>query len=156
MVSPKTETSDVAKLWTASYDDSMQVQETSLPDYHKYLRGEFAKYSHCSYDLCLWDLFFDPKSKDENTGAVQGTLELNFTPLVINSNAHAIDAYLTAHLLEFIELIKLAYKEVLHIDHKWLEQINVLEKEIQEIMEKHNQHRCQEVRIPPEVARLQS
>ncbi len=148
--------SDAAKQWTARFLDLIQPQGTSLPEYRKYLRGEFAKYSHCSHDLCLWDLFFKPQIVNDKTGKMQGTLELNFVGHVIDLNAHAIDAYLTAHLLEFIELIKVAYSGTLQSEPTRMKKLIAFEKKITEIMEKHNQHRCQEVRVPPEVARIES
>lgn len=146
--------SDAAKKWTAGrVADGFVSDGTSLPEYRRKLRGQFNSYSHCSHELCLWDLYFCPNEK-QGSGVVTGTLDLNTEPLVIDSNGHSIDAFLTAHLLEFIELIRLAYADVLHARRPELERLSMLEVEIIEIMERHNEHRCQEVDTPPEIRRL--
>lgn len=147
--------SDAAKKWTASnVADKLRPVNISLPEYRKQLRGQFNKYSHCSRELCLWDLYFNPSGKEPATGNVTGTLDLNTIPLVIDSNGHSIDAFLTAHHLEFIALIKLAYAGTLRSLERELASLCALETQIIKIMEKHNEHRCQEVHIPPEVGRL--
>ena len=64
--------SDAAKLWTARHPDAMKPETGTLPEYRKYLRGAFANYSHCAYDLCLWDLFLNPKERDPETGTLRG------------------------------------------------------------------------------------
>jgi hypothetical protein len=51
-------------------------------------------------------------------------------------------------------LIKIAYANHLGADDRELAKLCALEAQITHIMEKHNEHGCQEVRIPPEVARL--
>lgn len=146
--------SDAAKAWTAQHADAMKPETGTLPEYRKYLRGAFAHYSHCSYDLCLWDLFLNPKEHDPKKGNCRGPLEPNLAGNVIDRNAHAIDAYLTAHLLEFIAIIRLAYAAELQAQRHQDERLAALEQQIREIMERHAAHRCQEVRVPPEIARL--
>ena len=147
--------SDAAKKWTScGLADNFKPLDTSLPEYRKRLRGQFNPYSHCSRELCLWDLYFNPKSRQAASGAVRGTLDLNTKPLVIDSNGHSVDAFLTAHLLEFIELIRFAYASHLRTRKAELANLSILEAQITIIMEKHNEHRCQEVRVPPEVRRL--
>jgi hypothetical protein len=147
--------SDAAKKWTGSgAAEKFRPLDTTLPEYRQRLRGQFNPYSHCSRELCLWDLFFNPTARDGTTGSVKGTLDLNTRPLVIDSNGHSIDAFLTAHLLEFIELIKLAYASLLRARGRELARLSMLQTQITSIMERHNEHRCHEVRIPPEIARL--
>ncbi len=147
--------SDAAKRWTTcSLADRFRPLNTSLPEYRKRLRGQFNPYSHCSRELCLWDLYFNPSAGEATGGSVKGTLDLNTKPFVIDSNAHSVDAFLTAHLLEFIELIKISYAKHLGAHDRKLAELCALEEQITHIMEKHNEHGCQEVRIPPEVARL--
>jgi len=133
----------------------MMPQQVPLPEYRKYLRRDFNLYSHCSNQLCTWNLFFNPRARDGQTGRLQGTLDLNIQGRIINCNAHAIDAFETAHILEFIELIRRAYSRLLASKKELLEELDDIEAGIARIMEKHNAHRCQEVRRPPEVARLE-
>jgi len=147
--------SDAAKKWTSgNIADNFTPLGVSLPEYRKGLRGQFNPYSHCSPELCRWDLYFRPTARNEASGNVTGTLELNARPLVIDSNAHSIDAFLTAHLLEFLQLIRLAYAGYLSTRGPDLARLSALEAQITDIMERHSEHGCQEVRIPPEVARL--
>lgn len=149
----KLKASDAAKKWTKLPTD-MFHPSVSLPEYRKYLRGAFNKYSHCSRELCNWNLFFVPRSKDTNTGGTIGTLELNTTPHIIDSNGHSIDAFVTAHLIEFIAVIKKGYSKELSDKGDSLSLLLSYEKGIVDIMEKHNAHHCQEVRVPPEISRL--
>src|SRR5271165_3694184 len=95
--------SDAAKEWTPLATDMLH-SELPLPDYRKYLRRDFNIYSHCSQQLCNWNFFFNPQTRDALTGKVQGTLVLNTQAEIIDSNGHAIDAFETAHLLEFVEV----------------------------------------------------
>ena len=124
--------------------------DTPLADYRKTLRGQFADYMHCSYDLCLWDLFFSPRIRDPETSRLSGTYELNKFGCVIDSNAHAIDAHLIAHLLEFAAILKRAYSQELGQEPARLRELSRLESEMVEIMERHNEHKCQNVLVPPE------
>lgn len=144
--------SDAAKLWTTATADPIAQGATSLADYRRTLRGQFAHYMHCSYDLCLWDLFFSPRAKDPITGNLSGAYELNHDVHVIDRNAHAIDAHLTAHLLEFLDVLKRAYTVALAEQSELSQEFARLEPEIVKIMERHNEHRCQNVLVPPEWA----
>jgi hypothetical protein len=146
--------SEAARLWTAEKAGAFRLETGTLPEYRKYLREAFAGYSHCSYDLCLWDLFMNPKAVDAETGNQRGALEPNLRGHVIDRNAHAIDAHLTAHLIEFIGIIRLAYQNELQVRPVEDAKLTALETDINLIMEKHTAHRCQEVRVPPEIARL--
>jgi hypothetical protein len=103
--------SDAAKEWTLVVDD-LQPKGMSLADYRKYLRRDFNAYSHCSYALCEWNLFFNPRAKDEGNGKLQGRLELNTSGWIIDLNGHAIDAFETAHVLEFLAIIRRAYSKL--------------------------------------------
>lgn len=141
----KLKASDAAKLWTSGVNDA-EVRNMSLADYRKYLRRDFNNYSHCSSAVCNWNLYFKPFQNTAN----QGTLELNFIPFIIDRNGHAIDAYETAHILELIDLVERAYIARRDI----LNELEGLKKEVEEIMRQHDKHRCQEVRLPPEIALL--
>jgi len=145
--------SEAAKLWTETADDFLVPVDGTLPDYRKKLRGQFAQYMHCSYDLCLWDLFFSPILSDRETGQLSGTYELNQHAYVIDLNAHAIDAHLTAHLLEVVEILKRAYSRELKQKPARSRELDHLKSEIVEIMEQHNEHKCQDVLVPPELPR---
>jgi hypothetical protein len=145
--------SDAAKLWTAAAPNTMAPNSGTLADYRKTLRGQFAHYSHCSYDLCLWDLFFSPRTRSPETGNLSGPYELNQRGLVIDLNAHAIDAHLTAHLLEFLMIVKHAYSHALMGEPGLSGELARLEQEITEVMERHNEHKCQNVLVPPEWSR---
>lgn len=122
-------------------------------EYRKGLRNAFNKYSHASYDLCLWDLYFKPQKADPDAEGTIGTVEINHPRRVINSNAHSIDAHLTAHHLEFIEAIKTSYSEALK-EFENVRELEKLENEIQAIMRKHDSHGCQNVQEPAELRRL--
>jgi hypothetical protein len=142
--------SDAAKLWTEAAGDTFSPVNTTLAEYRKTLRGQFAHYMHCSYDLCLWDLFFSPRARDPETGGLSGIYELNQDRSVIDSNAHAIDAHLTAHHLEFMAVLERAYSRELGQEPQRVRELSRLESEIVQIMERHNEHKCQDVLVPPE------
>ena len=142
--------SEAAKLWTVAAGDIFSPANSTLPEYRKTLRGQFAHYMHCSYDLCLWDLYFSPRVRDPETGHLSGTYELNQPGQVIDLNAHAIDAHLIAHLLEFLTILKRAYSLALGQEPGRSRELDRLEIEIVHIMEWHNEHKCQNVLVPPE------
>jgi hypothetical protein len=142
--------SDAAKMWTQVAGDTFSLPNSTLAEYRKNLRGQFAHYMHCSYDLCLWDLFFSPRIRDPKTGQLSGPYELNRAGLVIDSNAHAIDAHLTAHYLELIAIVQRAYSQELARWASPAQELIQLEGEIIEIMKYHNEHKCQNVLVPPE------
>ena len=145
--------SDAAKAWTPLVHD-MVAKNVPLPEYRRLLREMFNDYAHCCPELCAWNLYFLPKERNPQNGAVAGTLEPNLGNEVIESNAHAIDAHLTGHLLEFLVLVRHAYaKEINRVGD--VELLAGFLTEISEIMMKHDNHGCQEVRPPPEVRRLQ-
>lgn len=146
----KLKPSEAANLWIDKAGDIISPSNIALADYRKTLRGQFAHYMHCSYDLCLWDLYFNPLTRDNNTGQLSGTYELNKYGQVIDTNAHAIDAHLTAHHLEFMTILKRAYSVELGHDPIRYSAYIRLEKEIIKIMERHNEHKCQNVLVPPE------
>ncbi len=146
--------SDAAKEWAPVVAGKFIHSQLPLSDYRKYLRRDFNIYSHCTQQLCTWNLLFRPRVKDKVTGKVKGTLDLNTEGKIIDSNGHAIDAFETAHILEFIGIIRRAYSRALASNAVLLNQLEVIEPAVVQIMEKHNKHRCQEVRVPPEVAHL--
>jgi len=145
--------SDAAKKWVHLME-AVTPNGVSLPEYRKRLRAAFAKYSHCSHDLCLWDLYFQPNERDPNSSSVRGTIKVNFDYQVIDRNAHSIDAHLTGHLLEFIQVVRRAYTRALATELAQLQLLAGLEDEIVDLMERHTKHRCQEVGLPPELRRL--
>lgn len=151
--SGKLRASDAAKAWIASHGDMFVCKDNTIEDYRKVLRSRFNDYSHCSRLVCLWNLYFNVKREDPTTGKLSGTLDLNTEPLIIDRNSHSIDAFETAHMLEFIEILRKAYSEYLR-EYPGTEELEILVEQIQQIMEQHDRHRCQEVRIPPEIARL--
>jgi hypothetical protein len=109
---------------------------------------------HCGYDLCLWDIYFSPQHRDQVTGALSGFYELNDRQHVINSNAHAINAHLTAHYYELLAILKHAYSRELEQQRQRSLEFSRLEGEIQETMDQHNKHKCQNVLVPPEWRRV--
>jgi hypothetical protein len=140
--------SDAAKLWVPEVKE-ISTRDISLGEYRKALRSMFNQYSHCSYDLCLWNLFFLPKERQN--GAMTGTLELNLPPAIIDKNGHSIDAHLTAHLLEFLILVKKAYSHTIRMNKENSKYLNRLITDINKIMEKHDLHGCQDVSSAPEI-----
>lgn len=144
----KLKASDAAKLWVPGVKE-IATRDLSLAEYRKALRSLFNQYTHCSCDLCLWNLYFQPKEK--KNGVMTGTLELNLPPTVIDSNGHSIDAHLTAHLLEFIILVKKAYDQTIQKNKENMKYLHLLIADIAEIMERHDQHRCQDVSVAPEI-----
>jgi hypothetical protein len=152
--SGKLKASDAAKAWIAKPGDMFVCRDNTIAEYRKVLRSTFNDYSHCSRQVCLWNLYFNVKKEDPFTGKLSGTLDLNTRPLMIDRNGHSIDAFETAHLLEFLELLRTAYSEYLRQYHG-TEELEFLVEQTQQIMEQHDRHRCQEVRIPPEIARLE-
>lgn len=145
---------DAAKKWTDGVS-AWTTSGLSFPEYRRRLRSAFAKYSHCSYDLCLWDLYFKPTERNVRSQSVRGTLEINVSPHVIDRNAHSIDAHLSAHLLEFMQVVQRAYVTALTTRPADLRRLSQLEEEIVELMERHTKHGCQDVQVPPELRRLE-
>lgn len=142
--------SNAAKLWTAVAGDLFTSNGLSLPEYRRALREQFAHYMHCSYDLCLWDLFLEPLGEDPDTGRITGAYELNRQGKVINRNAHALDAHLTAHFLEFMTILRRAYVTEFDRRPELQAELDRLKKELVAIMERHAEHGCQNVLAPPE------
>lgn len=145
--------SDAARAWTPLVHNIV-ARNKSLSDYRRELREEFNDYAHCSSELCAWNLYFQPKMRETDTGAVTGTLELNFRPLVISTNAHSLDAHLVAHTLEWLIIIRQAYRNALNDIPHANEHLDSLQSDIVEIMEGHDKHNCQLLRPPPEVRQL--
>lgn len=145
--------SDAAKLWVEHRGNPRVSTGQSLADYRKGLRHAFNKYSHASYDLCLWDLYFHPRTAATENRGLTGTIEINYPRRVINSNAHSIDAHLTAHLLEFLDSTKTAYSAALE-GFDGAKNLATLVAEIHVIMQKHDSHGCQDVQTPAELRRL--
>jgi len=97
--------SDAARDWVSVHGESLQYvvadaveAPATLSEYRRRLRAQFNEYSHCSHNLCAWNLFFSRLRWDGATGALLGLLELNLRPIPIPLNAHAIDVHLAAHL----------------------------------------------------------
>ena len=145
--------SDAAKLWVELRGNPHISNGKTLSDYRKGLRHAFNKYSHASYQLCLWDLYFQPRKKTKKGEGASGTVEINYPRHVINSNAHSIDAHLTAHHLEFIDAVKNSYFSTINKFER-VNELNELEDEIILIMKKHDSHGCQNVQEPAELRRL--
>ncbi len=145
--------SDAAKLWVKFCGNPTVANGKTLSDYRKELRGSFNKYSHASYELCLWNLYFKPNATALSDQGVTGTIEINCPRRVINSNGHSIDAHLTAHHLEFIEAIKFSYSVALN-KFSNAKELELLEKEIDTIMQRHASHGCQNVQEPAELRKL--
>lgn len=74
---------------------------------------------------------------------------------MIDFNSHSIDVFLTAHILEFLDQIKRADHNFHNSRMTVLRQFETIEG-VLEIMESHAQHKCLEVRIPPEITRLKT
>jgi hypothetical protein len=75
-------------------------------------------------------------------------------PRVIASNAHALDAHCTGHLLEFLYLVRRGYSSHFEARPLELQVLSDLIGEIKPIVEEHDQHGCLQVRPPPEVRKL--
>lgn len=149
----KLRASDAAKAWIALHGDMFVTRGTPIAKYREVLRSTFNDYSHCSREVCLWNLYFNAKEEDSTTGKFRGTLDVNTLPLIIDRNAHCIDAFETAHLLEFLAVIRRVYSKCLR-HYPGMEELELLVEETEEIMQQHDRHRCQDVRIPAEIARL--
>jgi hypothetical protein len=147
--------SEAAKRWTALRDDEFTArgESTTLAAYRKSARSTFNMYAHCTYDLCTWDLYQEPVPDSESDRHMV-TIELNRAGLVIDSNAHAIDAHLTAHLLEFMGIVPKAYHRRLHRSKGALSRLRELTSHVETVMKRHDSHGCQDVRTPPEVRGL--
>lgn len=154
--SDKLKASDAGKKWVECVRDFTTHDNISLDEYRRRLRNDFNLYAHGNHALCLWNLFFQPYDAQDSNVTVKGTVQINFTPEVIDSNGHAIDAFEIAHILEFIAVTQQGYSRFLNSHTELQNQLADLLPKIKEIMVKHHAHRCQEVRFPPELARLDS
>lgn len=76
--------SEASKLWVEKRGDPKISTEQSLGEYRKGLRNAFHKYAHASYELCLWDLYFNPQQLAEEQCSATGTLEINSSRQVIS------------------------------------------------------------------------
>lgn len=148
--------SDAAKKWTSALAGQLSdADRMKLEAYRKSARGQFAKYSHCTYELCGWDVYWK-SAPHPVTGETGGIPFINHEGLVISSNAHAIDAHLTAHLLEFMDAVRRAYSKHLHDRPNDSELLDSLHSQIVKIMEEHSLHLCQNILTPAELRRGQS
>ena len=145
--------SDAAKKWT-NFVDWKTAGGISLSDYRKFLRRDFNTYSHCTNELCLWNLRFIPKTILTDTNTTTGTLEPNWGNLVINKNAHSIDAFETLHIFEFINIIKLAYSKDISLNEEKRKELECFLPDMEKLVRQHNEHHCQDVREPPEIKQL--
>jgi hypothetical protein len=152
--SDKLKASEAGKKWIGSVKDFTTHDNIPLDEYRKRLRNDFNLYAHGNHALCLWNLFFQPYETQRSDAKVEGTLEINLMPGIIDSNGHAIDAFETAHILEFIAVTQLGYTKFLSTHPELRDRLTDLLPKIEEIMMKHHAHRCQEVRFPPELAHL--
>jgi hypothetical protein len=148
--------SEAGKKWVMHASDLITHDNISLDEYRKRIRSDFNSYAHGSRALCEWNLFFKPYAKPEDKAEVEGTLEINFEPDVIELNGHAIDAYETAHLLEFLAITQRGYSRFLSTHASYRNSLADLLPKIEKIMISHDAHGCQEVRVPPEIAKLKS
>jgi hypothetical protein len=144
--------SDAGKAWAAHHGNPQIVdaggEGLSLDEYRKRRRNMLNKYSHGSYDLCAWDLFCHPLPSVPGT-APMAKVKINHARQVIAANAHAIDASVTATLLEFLGLFQDAYSNAIG----QFDQERVLARlitEIEAITRDHTAHRCQDVSRPRE------
>jgi hypothetical protein len=151
--------SDAAKMWVASAGNPSVVSAggttTTLDEYRRQLRQALNKYSHVSYELCAWDLFFQPRRTHGDGTGSSGTLEINHQRQVIDANGHAIDAYITATPLECLTVIREAYSKALECFDMERE-LDALVPAIEQIMRDHSAHGCHDVTTPAEIRRLRS
>ena len=145
--------SDAAKAWTSLINWPV-FGGVKLSDYRKSLRQDFNAYCHCRNELCIWNLVFVPKTYDHNTDTRTGTVEPNWSNFVIDKNAHSIDAFETAHLFEFLNIVDHAYSQQLGLDTSRRIGLQSILRELEVLLKQHTEHRCQDVRQPPEVAQL--
>lgn len=148
----KLKASDAAKEWT-SLVDWKTTDGLALSDHRKYLRRDFNNYSHCTNDLCIWNLAFEVTHFDGDKDIRSGHLLPNWNSLVIVSNAHSIDDFEQAHLFEFLNLVRKAYSEELTTRNE-IGEIDAYLKGIRLLLDEHSRHNCQDVRAPPEIAQL--
>jgi hypothetical protein len=134
--------SEAAKLWINCMKD---IDRTYFSEYRRKLRAQFNDYSHCSPQQANWNLYFSP------TTETKGTMELNTKPFVINSNAHRIDAHLTAHLYEFLWFLETAYEEYLNNNQELGTHLIEQKHNIKEILDNHEKHGCFEISVPAEI-----
>jgi hypothetical protein len=97
---------------------------------------------------------FVVKSIDGDTGTRSGTLQPNWTNLVIDRNAHSIDVFQIAHLFEFLNVIVLAYSDYLTLNAGTRTSLETILRELESLLGEHIAHGCQDVRRPPEIAQL--
>jgi hypothetical protein len=145
--------SDAAKSWTTTegrrFRQISQAQPISLSDYRRRLRSQFDKFAHCSLAQTEWNLYVE---SDEASSRFR--IRLNTVPMVVDKNAHRIDAHLTASLYEFVELIGIAFSEYLSANEQTREKLKALEPEILAILQQHVDHGCLNVTRAPEIAHL--
>lgn len=149
----KLRASDAAKEWT-SLEVDIQARGVNLAEYRKRLRAQFHNLTHCSHELCEWNLYFASRESQSGPDSSRGDLLLNYDASIIYANAHGIDAHLTAHLLEFLVMLKRGYSKYLNAVPKQLHEVEHLLQRITAIMEEHDRHQCQQTFPTPEIRRL--
>ena len=147
--------STAAKRWTSNPDDHRDVlflsaNVTSLSEYRESLRMQYNDFAHCHPRLANWNVYTAPQEGEAN----RLRLRLNTRPDQIARNAHAIDAHLTASLVEFLDHVERAYAEYL-ADHKPLAlQLADCRSETETLLREHSQNGCLDVATSPELRRL--
>lgn len=153
----KLKPSDAAKAYVAQQGNprlhDAGGKAMTLSDYRRSLRSDLNRYSHGSYALCAWDLYYFPRKPNPSGSGSCGTLEINHDRHVIDANAHSIDASMTATLLEFIAVLARSFSRVLE-ETNLGQTLAELRRSIENIMDDHTKHRCQDVSLPPEIRRV--
>lgn len=106
--------SDAAKLWEPELGEITLANGEKAIEYRRNLRNYFNVFAHCSPYLTDWNAYphFIGNSLPDSNQSAQ--LCLNYQMKILEQNATRIGAYLTAHVLEFIRVIEIAYDQFLN------------------------------------------
>jgi hypothetical protein len=145
--------SEAAKMWVAAEKDIFEHTQgtgASRSEYRRRLRSQFKKYSHCSIRQTEWNLYIEYDGEQRQHFRVQ----FNLAPMVIDKNAHSIDAHLTASLYELIELAEKGFSSYLAEHEQTRARLNDLKSEMFIILDRHLESGCLNVSRAPEMAHL--
>jgi hypothetical protein len=131
--------SEAAKKWTENPEDQRNVSFlnanlSTIAEYRKALRLQYNDFAHCHPRLANWNVYglsLEPG---------RWTLRLNTAPNRIARNAHAIDAHLTASILELLDHVERAYASYFRHDPAFASEFADAQARTEAILLEHSQN----------------
>jgi len=135
----KLRASDAARLWEDKFGDFVLPTGEKAIGYRKTLRSYFNNFAHCSPYLTDWNIYpeFDSREVLAPHKNLKAKLRLNHEMKILEQNALRIGAFLAAHTLEFISVVKMAYKSFLTQNPDLKQELTLRRDELEDLLRKH-------------------